>query len=90
MSADLTGYSSTELAQAAQAVEAEVRRREAQDEAARAEQFATELAEVKAGTRRVDTEHLAHLTPAQTLEAVNRGQARHLGIAPDRRLSRGR
>lgn len=87
---DLTGYSYSQLRVAAQAVEREVGRREAMDEAAQAQQFATELAEVKAGTRQADPEHIAHLSPQETLEAINRGQARHPGIAPDRRLSRGR
>lgn len=87
MTEDLTGYSYTQLREAAAAVEREVARREAQDEAARAEQFRGELAEIRAGSRRVDAEHVAYLSPAETLEAVNRGQVP--GVGPDRRLRRG-
>jgi hypothetical protein len=90
MTEDLTGYSYTELREAAAAVEREVARREAQDEAARAEQFRAELAEVKAGTRRADPEHVRYLSPAETVEAINRGQLAYAGIAPDRRLRQGR
>lgn len=89
MTEDLTGYSYTELREAAAAVEREVARREAQDEAARAEQFRAELDAVRRGKRRADPEHMRCLTPAETLAAVNRGQLVHAGIAPDRRLRRG-
>ena len=51
MTGDLTGYSYTELREAAAAVEREVARREAQDEADQAEAFAREVAEVRAGTQ---------------------------------------
>ena len=86
---DLTTASYSELKATAQAIEAEVARREAQDEADRAEAFAREVAEVRAGTRRADPEHVRALTPAETVEAINRGQLLHAGIAPDRRLRRG-
>jgi hypothetical protein len=84
MTEDLTGYSYTELREAAAAVEREVTRREAQDEAARAEQFRTELAEIRAGTRVVGAEHVAWLSPREVEAAVNNWQVP--GIAPDRRL----
>jgi hypothetical protein len=86
---DLTAHSWTQLREAAAAVEREVARREAQDQADRAEAFAREVDEVRAGTRRADPEHVRALTPQETLEAINRGQLLHAGIAPDRRLRRG-
>jgi hypothetical protein len=90
MTEDLTGYSYTELREAAAAVEREVARREGQDEAARTEQFRAELDAVRRGERRADPEHVQYLSPAETVEAINRGQLVHAGIAPDRRLRRAR
>jgi hypothetical protein len=90
MADDLTTASWTDLRESAAAIEREVQRRESMDEAAAAEAFAREMSEVRAGTRRADPEHVRHLTPAETLEAVNRGQLLHAGIAPDKRLWRGR
>jgi putative hemolysin len=88
MSENLAGMSWTELREATAAIEREIARREAVEQAAQAEAFRTELAEVKAGTRRADPEHIAYLSPAEALEAVNRGQMVHAGIGPDKRLRR--
>jgi len=86
---DLSALSTSQLAEQVTAVQQELTRRQGQDNAARAEAFAAELAEVKAGTRRADPKHVAHLSPAETVEVINRGQLQHAGIAPDRRLRRG-
>jgi hypothetical protein len=88
MTEDLTAFSYSQLREAAAAVEREVARRQEQDEADRQAQLAAEVAEVRAGTRRADPEYIRALIPAETLEAVNRGQLLHAGIAPDRRLQR--
>lgn len=88
MSADLSAASWSELKATAQAIEAEVTRRESQDQADREAAFRVELDEIRSGTRAVGDEHIAHLTPREVETAVNKGQVR--GIAPDRRLRRGR
>jgi hypothetical protein len=85
---DLTALSASQLQETVTAVQQELTRRQAQDDAARAEAFRAELAEVREGKRRLDVEHVAYLTPSEVETAVNAGQATHLGIRPDRRLSR--
>lgn len=80
---DWTQASQSELDSAAAAIGAEYERREQAT-------FRQRLAEVKAGTRPADEEYWEHLSPKETLEAVNRGQMEHLRIGADRRLSRRR
>jgi hypothetical protein len=87
---DWTRASRSELADETTAIAREVQRRDALDQAARDEAFKAELAEVRAGTRRADPEHVRHLSPAEVVTAINNGQLRHQGVAPDRRLSRRR
>ena len=88
MTDNLDSLSYSDLRESAAAIEREVARREAQDEADRAEAFEREVAEVRAGARRADPEHVRALTPAETVEVINRGQVP--GIGPDRRLARRR
>jgi hypothetical protein len=52
------------------------------DAETRAEQFRAELQEVREGKRAAGDEHIAYLTPRETLEAVNRGQV--AGVGADR------
>ena len=88
MADNLTVLSYSDLRESAAAIQREVERREGMDQAARTEQFGTELAEIRAGTRRVNTEHVAYLTPQEVEAAVNNGQVP--GVGPDRRVARRR
>lgn len=83
---DWATVSAAELEQAQAAIAREVQRREAMGAAARAEQFNAELAEIRAGSRRVDSEHVAYLTPGEVLAAVDNGQVP--GVGADRRKRR--
>jgi len=89
MTEDLTQLSASQLRERTAAVERELQRRSAQDQAQQAEAFAQEVAEVKAGKRRCDDEHVPYLSPDEMVEVINRGQLVHKKINPDRRLRRG-
>jgi hypothetical protein len=79
---DWTTASESELKAAADAIQREYDRRTAMDAETRAEQFRAELQEVREGKRAAGDEHIAYLTPRETLEAVNRGQV--AGVGADR------
>jgi hypothetical protein len=80
--------SQSELRAAADAISREYARREQLAEAERAEKFAGEVEEIKAGRRTVGPEHVRALTPAETVDAINKGLVP--GVGADRRLRRGR
>jgi hypothetical protein len=72
MADNLTTLSYSDLRENAAAIEREVQRRETMDQAAREEQFRAELDEVRAGTRAMQDEHIAYLTPREVETCVNR------------------
>jgi hypothetical protein len=85
---DWTTASEGELKAAADAIQREWDRRTAMDETARVEKFRGELEEIRTGQRAVGPEHVAHLTPRETVDAINKGLVP--GVGADRRLGRSR
>jgi hypothetical protein len=85
MATDLAGASDGELATVIARAQAEQVRRAGEAEAQRRARFEQEMGEVKTGQRAAYSEHIAHLSPAETMSLVENGGLRHLGIGKSKR-----